>query len=165
MALLRIARILALAGGALCSAVAIAAADDRSICGSAPPKPDTVNACSRLIASPRTSPHDRALAYSFRAEAKRAKDDTAGAIADYGQAIASLPNFELAYKNRGTLYLNTGDNAHAIADFDMAVGLDPQDAKALYGRGLAKRGNGDAAGGDADVAAAKKLDPDIAKQP
>ena len=157
----RIATVLA-ASGALCCAVAIAAADDRATCGSTPPKSDAVNACSRIIASPRTSPHDRALAFAFRADAKRAGGDAAGAIADYSQAIALLPDFALAYRSRGTLYLKTGDNANARADFDKAIGPDPQDAKALYGRGLARRASGDAAGGDADVAAATKLDPNIA---
>ncbi len=153
---------LALSCIALCAAVSIAAADDRAICGAVPPKSDTLGACSRIIASPSTSAHDRALAYSFRADAARAHGDMAGAIADDTQALTLLPNLIPALNGRGIAYLNTGDNARAIADFDAAVRLDPQDAKALYQRGVAKGRSGDAAGADADIAAAKKLDPDVA---
>ena len=150
---------------AVCTAASMAAADDRLICGSAPPKSETVRACTRIIASPVTSDHDRALAYSFRANAVRATGDMAGAIADDSQALTLLPNLIPALVGRGIAYLNSGDNAHAIADFDLAVQLVPQNAKALYERGVAKSKNGDTSGGDADIAAAIKLDPSVAKQP
>ena len=130
-----------------------------------PPKSDAVGACSRVIASSHTSDHDRALAYSFRGDAERAKDDMTSAIADYSEALTLLPNLIPALNGRGIAYLNSGDNARAIADFDLAVQLVPQDAKALYERGLAKTKSGDANGGDADIAAAKKLDPNVAHQP
>jgi tetratricopeptide (TPR) repeat protein len=155
----------ALIGIALCTAASIAAADDRAVCGSVPPKSDAVGACSRIIASPVTSDHDRALAYSFRADAGRAKGDMAGAIADYSQALTLLPNLIPALMGRGTAYLNSGDNAHAIADLDLAVQLVPQNAKALYERGVAKGKSGDTSGGEADIAAATKLDPNVANQP
>jgi len=154
-----------LIGIALCATASIAAADDRSVCGSVPPKSDAVGACSRVIASSHTSDHDRALAYSFRGDAERAKDDMTSAIADYSEALTLLPNLIPALNGRGIAYLNSGDNARAIADFDLAVQLVPQDAKALYERGLAKTKSGDANGGDADIAAAKKLDPNVAHQP
>jgi tetratricopeptide (TPR) repeat protein len=155
----------ALIGIALCAAAAIALADDRSICGSVPPKSDAFAACSRIIATPATSDHDRALAYSFRGDAVRAKGDMAGAIADYSQALTLLPNLIPALIGRGMAYLNSGDNAHAIADLDLAVQLVPQNAKALYQRGVAKSKTGDTSGGDADIAAATKLDPNVASRP
>jgi tetratricopeptide (TPR) repeat protein len=154
-----------LIGIALGAAVSIAAADDRSICSSVPPKSDAVAACSRIIASTRTSDHDRALAYSFRGDAERTKGDMADAIADYSQALTLLPNLIPALVGRGTAFLSSGDNVHAIADFDLAVRLVPQNALALYERGVAKGKNGDTTGGDADIAAAKKLDPNVANQP
>jgi tetratricopeptide (TPR) repeat protein len=161
---LGVARSLALAGIALCAAVSIATADDRSICGSAPPKSATIAACSRIIGAPTTSDHDRALALAFRAEAYRRDQKVAAAMADYDAAIGLSPTFELAFRNRGTLFFDTGDLAHAIADLDAAVRLAPQDAKALYVRGVAKRQSGDATGGSADIAAAVALDPDIASK-
>jgi tetratricopeptide (TPR) repeat protein len=150
---------------ALCTATSIALADDRLICGSVPPKPDAAAACSRVIASTRTSDHDRALAYSFRGDAEREKGDMVSAIADYGQALTLLPNLIPALIGRGTAFLKGGDNVHAIADLDLAVQLVPQNVKALYERGVAKSKNGDTSGGDADIAAATKLDPSVAKQP
>jgi tetratricopeptide (TPR) repeat protein len=145
--------------------VATATADDRSICGSAPPKSASVAACSRVIASPATSDHDRALAYTFRAGAKKAAPDLAGAIADYSQALTLLPDFPQALIGRGIAYRETKDTAHATADFDQALKLQPKNAKALYERGLAKRDSGDAPGADADIAAAKAIDPTVAKLP
>ncbi len=160
--LLRIAEKLALICIAFCAAASIAAADDRGICGSSPPKSDAMAACSRIIASPSTSPHDRSMAFAFRADAKRAHGDLPGAVADYGQALTFLPDYLSALIGRGIAYGQMDDPARAIADFDQALKLDPNNAQALYQRGLAKRKSGDAAGGDADVAAAKKLDPGIA---
>ncbi len=156
---------LGLACIALAAALSLAAADDRGICGSTPPKSATVAACSRIIASPSTSAHDRALAYGFRANAKRAASDLPGAVADYNEALNLLPNYLQALIGRGGVYLDMNDPVRAIADFDRAIKLDPKNAAALYGRGLAKRKAGDAAGGDADIAAAKLIDPDIAGKP
>jgi tetratricopeptide (TPR) repeat protein len=127
-----------------------------------PPKSATLAACSRLIASPATSDHDRALAYTFRAATKRAQPDLAGAIEDYSQALILLPDFPQALIGRGIAYRDSKDTSHAIADFDQALKLDPKNARALYERGLAKRESGDPSGGDADIAAAAALDPGIA---
>jgi hypothetical protein len=77
------ARIFALASLAFCCAVPPAFADDRGICGTVPPKPDSIAACSRIIGAPRTSTHDRTLALSFRADIARAQGDMAAAVADY----------------------------------------------------------------------------------
>jgi tetratricopeptide (TPR) repeat protein len=148
-----------------CVGITAATADDRSVCGSRPPKSATVAACSRIIASPTTSDHDRALAYTFRAEAKKTEPDLAEAIADYSQALTLLPDFPQALIGRGIAYRESKDTAHATADFDRALQLNPKNAKALYERGLAKGQSGDGSGGDADIAAAKALDPNVAGRP
>jgi Flp pilus assembly protein TadD len=145
----------------VCSAAA-AMADDRGVCGAVPPKSATVPSCTRIIASPRTSAHDRAVALGFRADAYRAQGDTASAIADCTEALTLLPDYLPALNVRGMAFLKAGDNVHAIADFNAALTLAPQDAAALYGRGLAKAKSGDDAGANADIDAAKKLDPAIA---
>jgi tetratricopeptide (TPR) repeat protein len=152
------------AAATLCLGVATATADDRSVCGSVAPKSAAVTACSRVIASPRTSDHDRALAYTFRAGAKRLASDMTGAIADYGEALTLLPDFPQALIGRGIAYRGSGDFAHATADLDQALKLDPKNAKALYERGLAKRQSGDLTGADADIAAAAAFDPGIANR-
>jgi tetratricopeptide (TPR) repeat protein len=164
-ALFRVAAAFIVAGLALCSAVSIATADDRAICGSMPPKSATIAACSRIIDTPRTSTHDHAMALALRAGAYSRDQNVPAALSDYSAAIGLNPEFQFAYKGRGILFFNTGDVAHAIADLDVAVRLDPRDAKALYVRGAAKRKNGDEAGGSADIAAAQALDPDIANKP
>jgi lipoprotein NlpI len=162
--MLRLLAAAAIACSAICSSLAPAAADDRSICGATPVKSDTIAACSRIIGAPRASDHDRALAYIFRANAFRGQGDTAHAIADFTDALTLLPNFVQALLGRGIAYLSAGDYPHALADFDAVTNLDPKNAIALYERGLAKQKSGDTAGGDADIAAAQKLDPNIAKK-
>ena len=148
----------------LCATVATAAADDRAICGSVPIKSDAVGACSRIIAAPKTSAHDRAMALTFRGDARRSQGDTGEAIGDYNEALALKPDYRPALIGRGIAYRDSNDPTRAIADFDQAVRLDPKDAEALYERGVTRRKTGDAAGGDSDIAAAKAIMPSIDKQ-
>jgi tetratricopeptide (TPR) repeat protein len=149
---------------ALCLLASTAAADDRAICGSVPIKSDAIGACSRIIASPSTSAHDRIMAHTFRGNAKHSQGDNAGAIADYSQALTLQADYRPALIGRGIAYREIGDTTRAVADFDQAIKLDPKDAKALYERGLTKNKSGDAAGGAADLAAAKAANPGIDKQ-
>src|SRR5271167_2671938 len=120
---------LALVGAALCAAMSLAAADDRSICGAAPPKSDTIMACTRVIASARTSAHDRALAFAFRADAQRASGDLADAIADDSDALSLLPNLIPALNSRGIAYRETAKYDLALADFNAAINLLPDNAE------------------------------------
>jgi tetratricopeptide (TPR) repeat protein len=147
---------------ALSSAAAFAV-DDRGICSANPPKSETVISCTRVIASPATSTHDRALALTFRANAIHKGGDTVRAVNDYSEALTLLPGFGPALIGRGIAYRDANDVTHALADFDQAIKVNPKDARALYERGVTKRKNGDAAGGDADVAAAKAINPNIDK--
>jgi tetratricopeptide (TPR) repeat protein len=157
-------RSLVLAFIALCLLGSMAAADDRAICGSVPIKSDAVAACSRIIAAPRTSAHDRTMALTFRGGARRNQGDNAAAIADYSQALTLQLDYRPALIGRGIAYRETNDPTRAMADFDQAIKLDPKDAKALYERGITKNKSGDVAGGAADVAAAKAVNPSIDKQ-
>lgn len=43
------------------------------------------------------------MAYDYRGEAKKQKDDLDGAIADYNKAIEVMPNDQIAYFCRGVL--------------------------------------------------------------
>jgi tetratricopeptide (TPR) repeat protein len=157
-------RSLVLASIALCLLASMVAADDRAICGSVPIKSDAVGACSRIIAAPRTSAHDRMMALTFRGNAKRSQGDNSGAIADYSQALTLQPDYRPALIGRGIAYRETNDPTRAMADLDQAIKLDPKDAKALYERGLTKSKAGDAAGSDTDIAAAKAINSSIDKQ-
>jgi tetratricopeptide (TPR) repeat protein len=142
----------------------MAAADDRAICGAIPVKSDAVGACSRIIAAPRTSAHDRMMALTFRGDAKRSQGDNSGAIADYSQALTLQPDYRPALIGRGIAYRGNNELARAITDLDQAIRLDPKDAKALYERGVTKSKAGEVAEGDADVAAAKALNPGVDRQ-
>jgi tetratricopeptide (TPR) repeat protein len=157
-------RSLVLAPIALCLLSSMAAADDRAICGSVPIKSDAVGACSRIIAAPRTSAHDRVMALTFRGNAKHSQGDNTAAIADYNQALTLQPDYRPALIGRGIAYRETNDPTRAMADFDQAIKLDPKDAKALYERGVTKGKIGDGPGGDADLAAAKAINPGIDRQ-
>src|SRR5271156_4073346 len=119
------------------------AVNDRGICGATPPKAETVLACSRVIASPATSKHDRALALTFRAGAMHASGDNVRAVNDYSEALTLLPDYAPALIGRGIAYRDANDLAHALADFDQAVKANPKDAKALYERGTTKRKSDD----------------------
>jgi tetratricopeptide (TPR) repeat protein len=146
-----------------CSAAGVfAQTNDRGVCGAVPPKSATIAACTRVIAAPNTSAHDRAMAYTFRADATRAGGDIVRAVNDYSEALTLLPDFTPALIGRGVAYRDGNDLVHAAADFDQAVKINPKDARALYERGLTKRKSGDTAGADADIAAAKAIKPDIA---
>jgi tetratricopeptide (TPR) repeat protein len=144
------------------SAGVFAQTNDRGVCGAVPPKSATIAACTRVIAAPNTSAHDRALAYTFRADATRASGDIVRAVNDYSEALTLLPDYAPALIGRGIAYRDGNDLAHAAADFDQAVKVNPKDARALYQRGLTKRKSGDTAGADSDIAAAKAISPNIA---
>jgi tetratricopeptide (TPR) repeat protein len=147
-----------------CLLASMAAADDRAICGSVPTKSDAIGACSRIIAAPRTSAHDRTMALTFRGDAKRSQGDNGGAIADYNQALTLQPDYRPALIGRGIAYRETNDPTRAVADFDQAIKLDSNDAKALYERSVTKSKTGDGPGGDGDIAGAKAINPGIDKQ-
>jgi tetratricopeptide (TPR) repeat protein len=156
-------RTLVLAFVVLGPLASMAAADDRAICGAVPIKSDAVGACSRIIAAPRTSAHDRMMALTFRGDAKRSQGDNGGAITDYSQALTLQPDYRPALIGRGIACRQSNDPTRAIADFDQAIKLDPKDAKALYERGVTKSKAGDGPGGDADMSAAKAINPGIDK--
>ena len=74
-------------------------------------------------------------------DAKRAKGDMEGAIADYCRAIELDPRAAAAYCNRGIAKKAKDDSEGAIADYNRAIELDPKDATAYYNRGIAKKGS------------------------
>jgi tetratricopeptide (TPR) repeat protein len=55
----------------------------------------------------------------------------------FDKVIRELPDYDLAYINRGTLYLNSGKNQKAISDFDKAISLNQNIDFAYYNRALA----------------------------
>jgi len=71
------------------------------------------------------TPEQAAVAYFRRASAWEAAGNRDAAIADYGLAIDSAPNFAMAFNNRGEAHVEQGDVALGLADFAHATALDP----------------------------------------
>lgn len=55
----------------------------------------------------------------------------------FNEVIRHYPDYELAYINRGTLYLNKQKNKEAISDFNKAIHLDEEREITYYNRALA----------------------------
>jgi lipoprotein NlpI len=66
------------------------------------------------------------------------RQDYAGAIRDFDQAIRMEPNFPETYANRGDAYLWKGDFLRAAQDYDQVLRLDPQFAQGFHRRGVIK---------------------------
>ena len=97
---------------------------------------ERIDGCTAVLRSGRDTTADRAIAYSSRGNAYRAKGDHDRGIADYSEAIRLNPNFAGFYYNRGLAYRYKKDYHRAIADFDVVIRLNPRDAEAYYNRGL-----------------------------
>jgi tetratricopeptide (TPR) repeat protein len=121
--------------------------------------------------------------YNTRGEAKLAKDDLDGALADFNKAIELNPNLAGAYDNRGRVELaksdrdkilaetwnkfgrikkNEGDLDGALVGYNKAIELNPDFAIAYSNRGLVKKTKGDLDGALADFNKAIELKPDSA---
>jgi lipoprotein NlpI len=104
-----------------------------------------VAGCTRLIEDEKQAERVRAIAYYNRGNARAAKGDHDGAIADYDAVLKLAPKNARAHNNRGTVYRDKGDSEHAFADFAEAVKLNPRDADAQYNLGNAYAAKGDTA--------------------
>jgi lipoprotein NlpI len=93
------------------------------------------------------------------AQAKQAKGDLDGAIADYSRSIELAPKNPYAYYSRGNAKGAEGDLDGAIADYSRALELDPKNVYAYNNRGLTKQSKGDVDGAIADYNRTLELDP------
>ena len=59
------------------------------------------------------------------------------AIAEYGEAIRSNPEFAVAYYNRGVAYARLQQLGRAIEDYDKSIGLEPERPEVFRARALA----------------------------
>ena len=78
------------------------------------------------------------LHISARGNAREAKGDLDGAIAEYTRAIELDPRYADAYLNRANTQADKGDMGHAIADYNRALEINPALARAYAGRGGVK---------------------------
>jgi tetratricopeptide (TPR) repeat protein len=119
----------------------------------------TIEACSRVIASAQVDAKDLATAFKNRGNAYDDKDQYGLAIQDYDNAIAINPNDAEAFNNRGTTYRAKGQYDLAIQDYDQATKLSPDNAKALNNRCFAKALTGQLESGLADCNESLRLRP------
>jgi eukaryotic-like serine/threonine-protein kinase len=100
-----------------------------------------------------------AAIYEARGLARERGDDLAGALADYGQALALEPGSSRLHTERGWAYLRAGAVPLALDDFDEAVRLDRTNADAYAGRGSARAKLGKYRQAVADAAEALQKGP------
>ncbi|HVO27060.1 MAG TPA: tetratricopeptide repeat protein [Candidatus Margulisiibacteriota bacterium] len=105
------------------------------------------------------------FAYTNRADARRAKGDLDGALADCTEALRLNPEQIEAYKNCGTIRQLRGDLAGALHDFErlIQVGRRHNDAvtlaEAYIDHGKALQAQGDIEAAIADYDAAIRFEP------
>lgn len=104
---------------------------------------------------------DNSVALNNRGRAYTLLDKPARAIADYDQAIAVDPQYELPYYNRGVAFDKLKEYDRAIADFDRALAIKPNLAVAYEGRGNSYAGKGEYEKALADFDRALKLEPSL----
>ena len=103
------------------------------------------------------------VAYANRGNARLAKADVSGALADFDSALRFNPQSVLAYANRANALLAKGDVAGALADSDAALRLNPQLVDIYVNRGNARQAKGDLDGALADFTEVLRRRPQYAK--
>lgn len=104
-----------------------------------------------------SAPSPPELAYIAQGNARADQGDTAGALAEYTQALTLNPQNATAYNNRGNVRADQGDKAGALAEYTQAITWDPQYTHAYYNRGSLRADQGDKAGALADFRKAAEL--------
>ena len=103
------------------------------------PPVEAIEGCTLVINSGKATPRILAEAYVNRGDAYRMRhNDIDLALADYNQAIRSLPGSPMGFASRGFVYLFSRHQPdQAIDDFNEAIRLDPTSANVFYYRGVA----------------------------
>jgi len=95
---------------------------------------------------------------AWRANAKRAVGDSAGALKDFADSARLQPYYHRAFVWRGGLLRKLKRWDEALSDLDRALAMDPHYSLTYYERGLVRRGKGDLVGGAFDLDRAYLLD-------
>jgi putative PEP-CTERM system TPR-repeat lipoprotein len=77
-----------------------------------------------------------AEAHYLKGDILARKDDKAGALTEFGAALAADPNNLGAYIERAQIYIGQGDDAKAAADIKSALALSPRSIQAAYYQAL-----------------------------
>jgi lipoprotein NlpI len=152
-------RILLLIGA--CLTATGARADDGTVCDGRTSlgTEERIQACTRLIASRKTSKHNRIAAYHNRGNLFTTIGNLDRAVSDYSEAIKINPKLKETYRNRCIAHHRRGDYDHAISDCSEAIRLDPRDARIYNDRSNIYHDKGEFDHSIADLDAAIKFDP------
>ena len=122
-------------------------------------KSDAIGACSRVIAAPRTSAHDRTMALTFAAMpgAARGQWRSDSRLQPGADAAARLPGGARRPRHRLSRDERSDPRDRRLRPGHQARSKRCQGVSTQ--RGVAKSKAGDAAGSDADIAAAKAINP------
>jgi len=95
---------------------------------------EVVSASDEALSRSRPS----AELFEYRGLARSNRQDYAGAIQDFTQALALEPNRPVPLIQRGWAYLISEAPRLALSDFDQAIRIAPEDPEAYNGRGFAR---------------------------
>ena len=98
--------------------------EDAAVCDAKEPLPETIPACTRLIAA-HPKGFNLSILYYNRGLAWHSKGDLEKAKSDYDQSIAIDPTFAPSYGQRGKIFSQNQDYDRALSDFDQAIRLKP----------------------------------------
>jgi tetratricopeptide (TPR) repeat protein len=98
--------------------------EDTAVCDAKEPLPETIPACTRLIAA-HPKGFNLSILYYNRGLAWHSKGDLEKAKSDYDQSIAIDPTFAPSYGQRGKVLSQNQDYDRALSDFDQAIRLKP----------------------------------------
>ncbi len=108
---------------------------------------------------PTAAPNDPVAAALVRGDDAFEREDYAGSVLAYSDAITLNPSSAEAYNNRGLAHYRLNDLAAALDDYNRALALRPDYANALTNRAIALFDRGEYTAVIADTSRAIELDP------
>jgi len=97
---------------------------------------DALARCTEVINAKDSSPHDRAIAYSYRASANQASGKPDAALEDADASVRLAPGDAVVLGGRGSIYAAQNRLDEAATDLDAAIRIDPNNLMAVGNRGL-----------------------------
>lgn len=113
---------------------------------------------TKLPAAPSDSSHGlSADNLNFLARELNQTGDFRKAIEMFSQAVATKPDFPIAYNGRGYSHMRLGEWKKAEENYSLAIKYNPRYANAYANRSAARAKLGDLAGSQQDSAMSKQL--------
>lgn len=118
-----------------------------------------VPACTFLIDSGAESQRATAIAYVYRGDGYRQRQQYSEALIDYSAAIKTFPDMMSAYNNRAMVHAIRHDYAKALGDLNQAIVMQPNSSDLFCNRGILRYIQHDITSGKKDLAHALELEP------